>query len=308
MHIEGEGFMTQKEMLKQLIASQESLFGVFVGEIGKYKIVTELDEIEIYFYKHTDSKAHKQLVDSHWLWNRKKGCWYTKYSPEAEQLAKKLCKIMCNDLQKLLQLTNEIKIGINELKQKVDECEKKAIKKTFNINDILYIYKGYIICHRNKHNIIQATAILHNQTDREITLNVEYCTQCKKFFLDYTSFEQYRERYGALIGNLRLVTNGEFAGSYELAQESPLHIIGYNVGQKDDFSQSERQYILARVLHNKIMAKGEVIKYLTFFIRRNGAKLGNELALLKWKEDLAFVQEYDINTQPRAIIAQIKKY
>ena len=50
------------------------------------------------------------------------------------------------------------------------------------------------------------------------------------------------------------------------------------------------------------------IKYLTFFIRRNGAKAGNELALSKWKADLAFVQEYDINIQPRAIISEIKKY
>ena len=300
--------MTQKEMLEQLVAAEELSFGVFVGENGKYKRVTELDGIEIYFEKKVNSKTRERLKTNHWLWNRKKRCWYTKYSPQAESLAKELCKTECSTLQKLLRLTNEIKSGIDELKQKVEECEKKVNLKTFHIHDILYIYKGNIICHRNNHNIIQATAILHNQTDKEITLNIEYCTQCKKFFLDYTSFEQYRERYGALIGNLRLITNGEFTGSYELAQESPLHIIGYNVGQNDDFSQSERQYILARVLHNKIMSKDEVIKYLTFFIRRNGAKAGNELALSKWKADLAFVQEYDINIQPRAIISEIKKY
>ncbi len=183
--------------------------------------------------------------------------------------------------------------------------ESKAI---FNIGDTLYIYKGNILCHKYKHKIIQATAILHNQSDNEIKLNVEYCTECKKYFLDYTIFEHYRDKYGALIGNLRLVKNGEFTGSYELAQESPLHIIGYNVGQKDGFTEIERHYILAKVLYGRIMTKGEVIKYLSFFIRRNGAKNGNELAVSKWKSDLLFVQEYDIDMQPKAIITDIKKY
>lgn len=178
----------------------------------------------------------------------------------------------------------------------------------FNIGDTLFIYKGNIRCHKDRHKIIQATAILHNQSDNEIKLNVEYCTECKKFFLAYTLFEHYREQYGALIGNLRLVKNGEFTGSYELAQESPLHIIGYNVGKKDDFTETERHYILARVLYGKIMTKGEIIKYLSFFIHRNGAKKGNELAVTKWKNDLTFVQEYDINIQPRTIISQIKRY
>lgn len=85
-------------------------------------------------------------------------------------------------------------------------------------------------------------------------------------------------------------------------------IIGYNVSQKDDFSSSERQYILARVMYDKIMSKGEVIKYLAFFIRRNGAKGGNEIALSKWQEDLVFVQEYNINIQPKTVISKIKKY
>ena len=304
--------MTNKEMLEQLCISEANFSCKFENQKIEYKYISQFNGIEIYFDKKPSGTIRKVLVDKHWRWNNKKRCWYATYSQEREMFAKQLCKYSQQQkllqLQQLLQLTNELMSDVRELKKNVEECEKKVNQKTFNIHDILYIYKGNIICHRNNHNIIQATAILHNQTDKEIILNVEYCTQCKKFFLDYTSFEQYRERYGALIGNLRLVTNGEFTGSYELAQESPLHIIGYNVGQNDDFSQSERQYILARVLHNKIMSKGEVIKYLTFFIRRNGAKVGNELALSKWKEDLAFVQEYDINIQPRAIISEIKKY
>ena len=56
------------------------------------------------------------------------------------------------------------------------------------------------------------------------------------------------------------------------------------------------------------MAKGDVIRYLSYVIRKNGAKRGNEMALSKWREDLEFVQNYNINTQPSTIIADIRKY
>ena len=126
--------------------------------------------------------------------------------------------------------------------------------------------------------------------------------------LEYSIFEQYRNRYGVLIGNLRMITNGNFDGEYDLALESPLKLSGYNVSQKDNFSSNERHYILARIIHDGIMCKGEVIRYLSYFILMNGARYGNELAAEKWEEDLAFVQEYNISIQPRAIISEIKKY
>jgi hypothetical protein len=56
------------------------------------------------------------------------------------------------------------------------------------------------------------------------------------------------------------------------------------------------------------MHKGEVIRYLSYFIRTNGAKAGNELALSKWREDLQFVQNYNAQIQPQAVISDIQPY
>ena len=79
-------------------------------------------------------------------------------------------------------------------KRKRELCkEKDTIDKTNQItdesenpvcstNEILYIYKGNIRCRQYKHQTIQAAAILHDKTDNEIELNVEYCAECKKFF------------------------------------------------------------------------------------------------------------------------------
>lgn len=195
-----------------------------------------------------------------------------------------------------------------QMQSDTEEKSKVQTKMIAYSDDILYIYKGNIRCHRDAHSIIQSTAVLHNKTDNEIELNVEYCKECKKFILEYTLFEQYRNRYGALIGNFRIAANGEFNGEYDLAEESPLMLSGYNVGQKDGYTSRERHYILARIIHDGIMDKGDVIRYLSYFIRKNGAKRGNEIALSKWEEDLAFVQGYKKSIQPRAIISDIKKY
>lgn len=189
-----------------------------------------------------------------------------------------------------------------------EEEDDEEDSPIFTTDSILYIYKGNIRCHRYGHNLIQATAILHNKTDNKIILNVEYCTECKKFILEYTVFEEYRRRYGVLVGNFRMVVNGEFDSDYDLAEESPLMLSGYNVSQKDGYTSKERHYILARIIHDRIMDKGDVIRYLSYFIRKNGAKRGNEMALSKWREDLEFVQNYNINTQPSTIISDIRKY
>ena len=173
---------------------------------------------------------------------------------------------------------------------------------------ILYVYAGNIICHKHNHNIIQATALCYDRNDNKVELNVEYCTDCNKFLLEYHLFERYRNRYGILIGNFRMTNHGTFNGEYDLALESPLKLSGYSVSQKEGYSSRTRQLILSRIMYNKIMSKGDVIRYLSYFVRVQGQKYGNEIALEKWEEDIKFVQEYDIKIQPKIYISSIQKY
>lgn len=62
------------------------------------------------------------------------------------------------------------------------------------------------------------------------------------------------------------------------------------------------------MLYDKIMTKNEIIKYLAYFIRVNGAKKANDKALKKWEEDLEFVQNIDLDRQPQYYIDDIVKY
>ena len=163
----------------------------------------------------------------------------------------------------------------------------------------LYIYKGNILCHKNNHPLVPATAIIHDELDRELELDVEYCPVCNRYMLSYTSYEQYRERHGLLIGKLKMISLNSFGGEFDMASESPLKLCGYNVSQAQGLSASTRQFLLAKIIHDDIMKKTEVIHYLEHFINMNGAKKENALALEKWCEDLDFVHSYNKNIQPK---------
>lgn len=173
---------------------------------------------------------------------------------------------------------------------------------------ILFIYKGKVLCHKHKHPLVPATALVHDDQDREIELDVEYCPICKRYMLNYTSYEQYRERHGLLIAKLKMISSNGTGGEFEMASESPLKLCGYNVSQTEGLSATTRQYLLAKIIHDGIMSKLDVVHYLEHFINMNGAKKENVLALEKWCDDLDFVHKYNKNTQPKVYIATVKKY
>lgn len=198
------------------------------------------------------------------------------------------------------------------LKEILDEKQiSKPIEQQdpWDENSILYIYKNRTSCHTRKHEFISATAILTGRNNSQIKLNVEYCTQCKKFFMSYTVYESYREKYGMLLGKLRMDSASvtEFA-DIVLSECSPLKLCGYSVSQQVGYSTQERQYIISKVIELGVLQKSEVIRYLEYFINMNGRKTGNEVALSKWKQDLEFALKYKLSEQREYEIRHIKKY
>lgn len=189
--------------------------------------------------------------------------------------------------------------------ERVFQCMKKP-DEMVGTGATLFIYKGKTRCQLEKHPIFSAVAILYDGDGKEIELDIEYCSLCDRYLLSYTSFELYREKYNILIGKLRMVTADQY-GEFCLAPESPLKLCGYNVSQESGLTVSERKYILAKIIHDGIMSKIEVVHYLEHFINMNGAKLENAIALEKWCEDLDFVHKYNITTQPIVYIKEIKK-
>lgn len=173
----------------------------------------------------------------------------------------------------------------------------------------LYVYKGRIKCEREHHNIICVNALIPTIGRRRVSINVNYCTNCRQFFISYAEYTHYMARYGSLIAKIVLVsddTQGNFAD--QLAAESPLKLCGYSVSQEKGFTQQEREELLETVIRNGIMRKPEVIKYLTWFIQMNGQRFGNEIARSKWSRDLAFVRDLHCEGQSTYSITSVAPY
>jgi hypothetical protein len=56
------------------------------------------------------------------------------------------------------------------------------------------------------------------------------------------------------------------------------------------------------------MSKSEVIRYLEYFITMNGKRRGNEIAVSKWKDDLAYTLSIDFENQSKFNITKIARY
>lgn len=70
------------------------------------------------------------------------------------------------------------------------------------------MHKGTILCQRDSHNVVTATAVLLGRNDQTIELTVNYCKDCKRFFINYISYDAYKNKYGILIGNIVLEDEG----------------------------------------------------------------------------------------------------
>lgn len=206
---------------------------------------------------------------------------------------------------------------LNKLLQMLEEnckipnpvVEEKPFIPEWTPSSILYVHKGTILCQRNLHNIIPATAVLTGQNNYDIKLSVNYCLDCNRFFINYISYEAYRKKYGVLIGNIVMEDeNKTVFGDALLADASPLKLCGYSVNQQDNYSRETRRFIIEQIIQRGIMTKSDVIRYLEYFISMNGRKRGNEIALDKWKEDLAFTHTVEFDTQNQYHITEIKRY
>ena len=127
-------------------------------------------------------------------------------------------------------------------------------------------------------------------------MTVYYSETDGKYYIDEITYQKFRRRYGLPYVSLESVPGEHYANPAFLADMSPLFLYGYNV-REGETSLQERRSILARLMDYKLMEKIKIHNYLCSFINRNETNPGMENAVEKWKEDLAFVDEYHMVDQ-----------
>lgn len=206
----------------------------------------------------------------------------------------------------LLQL-EELDAQLSAVLWRIEEFDNGG---EFNpAKNILYVFKGFIKCQRDDHNLVCVNAKIESKNGKYIYLNVNYCKDCKQFFISYSEYLHYRAMYGILIAKIVMINNGEYSNDIDyLAAESPLKLCGYSVSQAEGLSSKMRQDLLRSLIQSDIIKKAEVIRYLSWFIQVNGQKFGNEIARGKWESDLDYVRNLNTSKQDTHLISGIKAY
>lgn len=179
----------------------------------------------------------------------------------------------------------------------------------------LYVYKGTLSCHKQKHHLENYRAKIESVDDKPIGFFVEYCRECDKFLMQYNNYATYLNRHKLFPMKIQMADPhvyddpyilGDFY-FYDRADYSPLSLSGYRVDEKHGYSKEMRQKILSFIIDYKILSNQQVCDYLELFIKTNGKAVNNKRALMKWQEDKEFALNYRLKEHPFVKIGRLER-
>ena len=187
---------------------------------------------------------------------------------------------------------------IDKEKNLMDEDALDKVCGTIGIQDFV-VRRSAFKCMHNQHTISNIDAVLKIMKKRDGKIvdkkvAAGFCAECNTYFIMESTFENIK-KYGiplCRISDEKTYLSNSRIGDIQMAQESVLMQFGYNVGQKEDLSESIRHRILAIIIDNHILSKAEIISYLDFFISQRMSQHKYEIAISKWEKDKEFVSSY----------------
>lgn len=174
----------------------------------------------------------------------------------------------------------------------------------------LLVCNGADSCRKRGHVLEKVTGVLASLSGKPVKAQIEYCQKCRKYYINTSSFENYRNANGPLLGNYKFpqasqATNGRFAS---LAAESILALYGYTVNKEADLKAGQRRLILASLMDRRIVDQPYVIQHLEFNIKNHSKRKEMRAAVDKWTDDLKWARSYSIDPKRRFLIDTYKSF
>ena len=157
---------------------------------------------------------------------------------------------------------------------------------------------GGLFDNRKDKILLDALAFIPSQGILVCVGPVTYDRNREIYYIDNSRLRKIADEYGLMLCNYVKPPSDDLES---LREESFLHQFGYNVGQEDNLTSSQRQTILSQVMEAEIMKPTEIIALLNALIRLSKKRIAFALARMKWEEDLDFVNHYGVKTKGFAI-------
>lgn len=166
---------------------------------------------------------------------------------------------------------------------------------------IVYVFSQKTINSFDDYSMI--TVFVRNYwTHKMNPFNVYYSEKSDMYFINKSSYDAYREKYG--LPFLRLIPGEYSEKNYDLRTESQLHIYGYSLEYGN--TKARRQEILAFLIDSGIMKKSQIQNHIEWLINTHRNSLHYENACEKWREDLLFVNDYNISIQRQVFAKEFR--
>ena len=94
-----------------------------------------------------------------------------------------------------------------------------------------------------------------------VPMTVLYSKKQEKYYLNASTYEDYRERYGLPFLRLECIDQGVFS-DFNLRAESELKMYGYSVSKADGLTSAQRQSRLAQLMDSGLIPKSKIISHL----------------------------------------------
>lgn len=175
----------------------------------------------------------------------------------------------------------------------IEEKEGSDVE-TLDFRNVI-VHDKFDECILEGHDYIDVEAIvpvykLNGVTD--VKIKARHCKTCGAYYISNFTYADLKEN-GTILCKVvtkkeynNFIKNTEFAN---LDFQSILAITGYTVNAQDNLSDSCRQAILDRAIHDGIYTKQKAINHISFLIKLNEDKANMSSAVSKWKRNREFL-------------------
>lgn len=159
----------------------------------------------------------------------------------------------------------------------------------------IWIYKLKMPCYNHQNAVKIVTTKIHTSSGKYEPINVYFCSQCKKYYLNLEQYTMFAHKYGLPLVKLNESLCNNNRGYEYWKEQSLLNIMGYNVNISENLQKDERQAILCLAIKSKTLSRAKVLSFLEFLIHNgeNNDKLNN--ACDKWRDDAEYVRNFNID-------------
>lgn len=160
-------------------------------------------------------------------------------------------------------------------------------------SETLWVRRNDDQCRIERHQYSPVLGFVQDINGNDVQLDVVFCKQCCRYYIDLRKLRYYRTIYGFLIGNFKMNSNGSYEFE-KIADESLLKNCGYTVNQAEGLTSLQRRSILKGLIDRNLLTKQRIISYLKFFISNGQGRRSMRSAVSMWSEDLKWLQSYDV--------------